>query len=91
MGYMEFYCQICGVSFEIGRVRCANEPSSAAWGMHFHSDCEAEGCQNVMDLDENDESEEILGLMEHLAGPDCTNIYGYAGSRISAAEMKVCA
>ncbi|KPM43224.1 hypothetical protein AK830_g3373 [Neonectria ditissima] len=31
MGYSEVYCQICGVSFNIGRIRKAGEPRSAAW------------------------------------------------------------
>ncbi|KAK7417483.1 hypothetical protein QQX98_004603 [Neonectria punicea] len=31
MGYSEIYCQICGVSFNIGRVRRAGEPRSHAW------------------------------------------------------------
>ncbi|KAF2451018.1 hypothetical protein P171DRAFT_427261 [Karstenula rhodostoma CBS 690.94] len=31
MGYSEVLCNICGVSFNIGRIRTPNEPRSAAW------------------------------------------------------------
>ncbi|KAL9563836.1 hypothetical protein ACKAV7_012008 [Fusarium commune] len=32
MGYSEIYCHICGVSFNISRIRTIGEPRSAAWG-----------------------------------------------------------
>ncbi|CAM1505918.1 Fc.00g115550.m01.CDS01 [Cosmosporella sp. VM-42] len=32
MGYYEIPCQICGVSFNINRIRTSNEPRCAAWG-----------------------------------------------------------
>ncbi|KAM3422211.1 hypothetical protein BST61_g2576 [Cercospora zeina] len=31
MGYSEMYCTTCGVSFNIARIRCQDEPKSAAW------------------------------------------------------------
>ncbi|KAF2657864.1 hypothetical protein K491DRAFT_713996 [Lophiostoma macrostomum CBS 122681] len=31
MGYSEVLCHLCGVSFNIGRIRTATEPRSAAW------------------------------------------------------------
>lgn len=31
MGYSEVYCHICGVSFNMGRVRTKNEPRSHGW------------------------------------------------------------
>ncbi|KAH7176784.1 hypothetical protein EDB81DRAFT_773570 [Dactylonectria macrodidyma] len=31
MGYSEIHCQICGVGFNIGRIRTASEPRTAAW------------------------------------------------------------
>lgn len=31
MGYSEVYCHICGVSFNIGRIRKPDEPPSSAW------------------------------------------------------------
>ncbi|CAI6342242.1 unnamed protein product [Periconia digitata] len=34
MGYSEVLCQICGVSFNIGRIRRPDEPRSAAWALY---------------------------------------------------------
>jgi len=34
MGHSEIHCRLCGVSFNIGRIRTANELRSAAWGPH---------------------------------------------------------
>ena len=31
MGYVEIVCQLCGVSFAIGRLRRPDEPQEAAW------------------------------------------------------------
>lgn len=31
MGYSEVYCHICGISFNVGRVRRPDEPRTAAW------------------------------------------------------------
>jgi hypothetical protein len=31
MGYFEIVCQLCGVSFAIGRIRRADEPVSTAF------------------------------------------------------------
>ncbi|KAK5102511.1 hypothetical protein LTR70_000367 [Exophiala xenobiotica] len=38
MGYSEIYCHICGVSFNIGRVRAPHEPRSAAWDSSGYRD-----------------------------------------------------
>ena len=32
MGYFEYVCQLCGVSFAIGRIRRAEEPVSMTFG-----------------------------------------------------------
>ncbi|VUC25102.1 unnamed protein product [Clonostachys rosea] len=34
MGYHEYICQICGVTFAIARIRTPQEPPSAAWDNH---------------------------------------------------------
>jgi hypothetical protein len=34
MGYSEIYCQLCGVSFAIARIRTPQEPIEAAWAYH---------------------------------------------------------
>lgn len=31
MGYSEVYCHICGISFNVGRIRRPDEPRTAAW------------------------------------------------------------
>lgn len=38
MGYSEILCTICGVSFNIARIRREGEQKSAAWGYYKHSD-----------------------------------------------------
>ncbi|KAK2761333.1 hypothetical protein FQN54_001855 [Arachnomyces sp. PD_36] len=37
MGYFEVNCQLCGVSFNISRIRTAEEPKSSAWGHGMRS------------------------------------------------------
>jgi hypothetical protein len=39
MGYSEVYCSICGVSFNIARIRHKDEPEEAGWGNFGRWDC----------------------------------------------------
>ena len=96
MGYFEYYCQICGVSFAIARNRRADEPHSAAWDYtgsatsnqgaweHFNDACgdgTGSSCQIVVDGQDR---------CQHLAGPGCASLEGYSGYRISVEEMQGC-
>ena len=96
--YGEF-CQLCGVSFAIARLRCADEPEEAGWGPAGFDYVE------VHDLDEDDIGTSVLCQAgsgctvsdrrgdragEHLAGPGCVCLGGYSGHRISLAEMQGC-
>ncbi|KAF7553515.1 hypothetical protein G7Z17_g3558 [Cylindrodendrum hubeiense] len=38
MGYSEVHCHICGVSFNIGRIRTPSEPRTAAWSSSTYFD-----------------------------------------------------
>ena len=84
MGYSERYCQLCGVSFCIARIRSSEEPCEAGWN-YYGSDhveastvCDAStGCENT-------------DAGEHLAGPRCKSDLGYSAYRISLTEIKVC-
>ena len=93
MGYHETFCQLCGVSFAIARLRRADEPEEAAWSYEgsgfvdveheFHGVCgEGSGC-TVSDREGNRRG-------EHLTGPGCVSGNGYSGHRVSLAEMKGC-
>lgn len=57
MGYSERVCQICAISFNIGRIRKADEPPAAGWagyGEDFVSledssePCSTNGCRDVV-------------------------------------------
>ena len=89
MGYFEYVCQLCGVSFAIARLRRADEPEQAAWA-YYGDDfvkttedrpicVEGSGCTALS----HDDSFE-----EHVAGPGCICQEGYSGHQISLAEMK---
>ena len=99
MNFYEPFCQLCGVSFAIARLRRVDEPKQAAWdftGVDFvevyHPDA------NYIDMDVlceegsgctvSDRGGDRPG--EHLAGPGCVSHSGYSGHRISLAEMKGC-
>lgn len=97
MGYYENFCQICGVSFNLARVRTKNEPAEAGWGyssgLYYSGDegsalCSTmpkqSGCENVPVEGEGPHPEEV-----HIAGPGCVFTGGYSGYRITPEEMKV--
>ena len=94
MGYVEVYCQLCTVSFNIARVRTPHEPPSSAWGSSsprpsytrdeqesrciVFGEAMKSGCKN-------------LGPDSvHCAGQGCSFSGGYSGWRIGVEEMKVC-
>lgn len=93
----ETYCQLCGVSFAIARLRRADEPPEAAWsrygdeyvtwgdffaGPGSYDPCESSGCQRSETHTGDDEQH------EHIAGPGCMGVYEYNGHRISLEEMR---
>ncbi|TKA50547.1 hypothetical protein B0A55_12851, partial [Friedmanniomyces simplex] len=91
MGYSERYCQICGVGFNIGRLRKADEPESAAWagyGSDFcvntdcSDPCKADGCSDIARQSSDTDD------LEHIAGPGCTLASGYSGWRITVEEIE---
>jgi hypothetical protein len=94
MGYTEGFCQLCGISFNIARIRRPEEPESDAWDCYTRpgsfvtvewgecAECPNGLCQDVL--------REGATEKEHLAGPNCRQEYkGYSGSRIGADEMRV--
>ncbi|KAM3075412.1 hypothetical protein ACMFMG_007150 [Clarireedia jacksonii] len=96
MGYYENFCQICGVSFNLARVRTKHEPPEDGWGyssgLYYMGDetstlCasrpEESGCKNV-----SVEGDGIHPDQVHIAGPGCVFTGGYSGHRITAEEMK---
>ena len=91
MGYFEYVCQLCGVSFAIARLRRADEPEQAAWaynGVDFVSTSEdfpicVEGSGCTMPSHDD-------RAREHVAGPGCVCQEGYSGHQISLAEVKGC-
>ncbi|KAK5739442.1 hypothetical protein LTR17_005347 [Elasticomyces elasticus] len=95
MGYSERHCQLCGVSFNVARIRKADEPESAAWGNYgidfmtaadAATACEIEGCSNIPRPEHPDPNVSAAG--EHIAGPNCELTLGYSGWRITAEEMR---
>ncbi|MCJ1433844.1 hypothetical protein MMC27_003209 [Xylographa pallens] len=92
----DIVCQLCGVAFAIGRLRCATEPTEAAWDFtgHWHVNAdtydlceEGSGCEIIeRDLEGRSRS----NILEHISGPGCISRSGYSGQRISLKEMKGC-
>ena len=93
MGYFEYLCQLCGVSFAIARLRRPDEPPEAAWdyaGFSYVHETEflaglcgeSSGCQILR--------HDSAGGEEHAAGTGCRCRRGYSGQRISLEEMKGC-
>ncbi|KAL3418165.1 hypothetical protein PVAG01_09880 [Phlyctema vagabunda] len=70
MGYSEVLCRICGVSFNIGRVRRPGDPRSEGWALtgdhgngrglvdHNYGDCDDDLCQ-VIRRAKNDQEDSI--------------------------------
>ena len=95
----ERFCQLCGVSFAIARLRCADEPEEAGWdptGWDYVKVCNSDEddrgmsvlCHKGSGCTVSDRRGDWPG--EHLAGHGCVSNRGYAGHRISLAEMKGC-
>ncbi|KAK2747219.1 hypothetical protein FQN55_005214 [Onygenales sp. PD_40] len=90
MGCEEVHCQLCGVTFAIGRVRRADEPPEAGWdyfgdapvGTDYWRDEVAKACGK-------DSGCEFFNH-EHLAGPECVSQEGYSGYQITVEEMQGC-
>ncbi|CZT40667.1 uncharacterized protein RSE6_00306 [Rhynchosporium secalis] len=98
LSHTEKSCQICAVSFSIGRVRTLHEPLEAGWdpsGSPYHlrdatsSLCSRysseSGCQNIVVASPPNVHAE--SRYQHLAGPGCTFQGGYNGNRIAKMEM----
>ncbi|ORY02549.1 hypothetical protein BCR34DRAFT_437902, partial [Clohesyomyces aquaticus] len=90
-------CQICGVSFNIGRIRTPAEPRSAAWGPLGPMLHESVWATLPLPLEPTDQQGSYLGyvdseenIVEHIAGPGCENKRGYPGHDISVEEMRGC-
>ncbi|KUJ21985.1 uncharacterized protein LY89DRAFT_714994 [Mollisia scopiformis] len=94
MGDTSSVCQLCAVSFRIGRIRTSNESEAHSWDYRasrlFEQDpsqslCslapEDLGCRNIT-MDRAD------GVLQHIAGPGCVFEAGYSGCRIGVEEMK---
>lgn len=98
MGYREYLCELCGVSFAIARLRALHEPRRAAWSYAGH------GFVEELVSDEVTEEEYICGISsgchlkwhgnsdtyEHIAGTGCSSTQGYSGHRILLEEMEGC-
>lgn len=94
----EILCQLCGVSFAIGRLRNAHEPMEASWDLFgqsfvewdtsvpFNNQCGPDtGCVFPARVDHD-----VVLLQEHIAGPGCSATSAYNGNRITVQEMKGC-
>ena len=90
-------CKLCGVSFDIGRIRRVDEPEEAAWDFcgsgyveeygYFDGLCQhGSGCTVPAAV----WSDRGGKQGEHIAGHNCISARGYSGHRISLAEMKGC-
>ena len=99
MNYDEPFCQICGVSLAIARLRRADEPKEAGWDSTGRDYVKADYpyetgmsmnvlCREGSGCTVSDRGGDRPG--EHLAGPGCVSRRGYSGHRISLAEMKEC-
>ena len=94
MGYMEVYCQLCGVSSAIARLRRADEPRGAAWdytGYDFAvADASTGGGSKVCGENTDCARLDHRWPLEHIAGPRCVSTADYSGHRISTEEMQGC-
>ncbi|KAI9882687.1 MAG: hypothetical protein M1823_005563 [Watsoniomyces obsoletus] len=100
--YRELFCQLCGVSFGMARIRRPDEPFEAAWDTQGHDfcykpsragedPCDACGPQAPSRCPSQSRVAYHGGLeVEHLAGPNCRSTHAYSGQRISLEEMKGC-
>ncbi|KAL5328942.1 hypothetical protein ACEPPN_002451 [Leptodophora sp. 'Broadleaf-Isolate-01'] len=97
--HTEKSCQLCSVSFSIGRVRTTHEPLSSGWdptgSPYHHSSATSSlcsiypsesGCENIPVAAPPDGHAE--SRFQHLAGPGCTFLGGYNGRRIAEGEMR---
>ena len=99
MVYWERCCKLCGVSFDIARIRRFDEPEEAAWDFRgsayveeygfFDGLCQhGSGCTVPAAVFVGEWSTVKKG--EHIAGHNCISLRGYSGHRISLAEMEGC-
>ncbi|KAF2138146.1 uncharacterized protein K452DRAFT_311913 [Aplosporella prunicola CBS 121167] len=97
MGYSERVCHLCGASFNVARIRRADEAADAAWMYYGYGFLdgrdEDDGCGGRSTADTGcrfggRESRWGDGEWEHLAGPRCVSEQGYSGWRIGAGELK---
>ncbi|KAL8816917.1 MAG: hypothetical protein Q9191_008242 [Dirinaria sp. TL-2023a] len=95
---MEEVCQLCGVSFAIGRLRSFHEPLKDSWdhlGSIFVEKIRNRPPSNKCGPDTGCSFPERVDyarvvLLEHVAGPGCILTTAYNGNRITAQEMKGC-
>ena len=101
MFYLHRVCKLCGVSFDIGRIRRIDEPEEAAWDSSgsayveeygwFDGLCQhGSGCTVPAAVHVPPWSNRAGKQGEHIAGHNCISVRGYSGHRISLAEMKGC-
>ncbi|KAI7553083.1 hypothetical protein KC331_g1464 [Hortaea werneckii] len=67
----ERFCQLCGISFNAGRIRRPDEPPAAAWGFYGHNfvaqpdsqaSCQSRSCQ-WLERDKYDAGGDALGIV----------------------------
>lgn len=104
MGYYETYCQLCGASPAIARIRTPGEPEEASWDYygqgfveaHLDSLCGKEsvsGCHALVNGEvrtRDDDGPDDFDGGEHIAAVACISGQGYSGWRIGLEEMKGC-
>ncbi|KAH7323221.1 hypothetical protein B0I35DRAFT_500067 [Stachybotrys elegans] len=105
MGYSEVQCQLCGVSFNISRLRTADEPCTAAWSntgdgatpfvtqedaLNHSRDGERCSAATACSTREHFLREYPASFIEHIAAPDCRCQKAYLGHNISAEAMRGC-
>ena len=96
--HYEPFCELCGVSFAIARLRRVDEPEGAGWdsaGLNYILAYDSDSGLDVSALCEEGSGCRVFDrgggrTEEHLAGPGCVAYSGYSGHRISLAEMKGC-
>ncbi|KAK2794238.1 hypothetical protein FQN50_009932 [Emmonsiellopsis sp. PD_5] len=89
MGHEEVHCQLCGVSFSIGRVRRRDEPPEAGWDFLGYEPVRTDS-GDVIDETCGEDSGCLFFYGEHLAGLGCISQEGYSGFRITREEMAGC-
>lgn len=102
----EIKCRLCGVHFQISRIRTINEPKSAAFVSKGEgsapfvkpsSECgPSTGCSVFSEMENvfipltADSRQSLPRDAEHISGPACKSVEGYSGIAISVGEMRGC-